>query len=142
MCHNFRAHVPQLERSPHTATKIPCATDKSHGAKYINNKIFKRRSHLVHAPASGLYDLQPHDEEGISFMSFYASHQLLLWAQGCTELALVVFLFSLPLKTLSNAYQRINSELGVSAAGSNLVHVSSTHPPSLTGRRAHFKQIQ
>ena len=69
-------------------------------------------------------------------------HQLLLWAQGCTELALVVFLFSLPLKTPSNAYQRINSELGVSAAGSNLVHVSSTHPPSLTGRRAHFKQIQ
>ena len=67
--------MPQLERSPHTGMKIPGATDKSHAAKYINNKIFKRRrrSHLVHAPASGLYNLQPHDEEGISFMSFYAS---------------------------------------------------------------------
>ena len=46
---------------------------------------------------------------------------------------------SVPLKTPSNAHQKVNSELGVSAVGFNLVHVSSTHPPSLMGHWAHFK---
>lgn len=84
------------------------------------------------------------------FTTGRASHSLLLrhpqllllvQSRGCPEPALEGFLLapSVPLKTLTNAYQRHNSELGVSAAGSNLADVPSVHPPKLTGQRARVK---